>query len=210
MSELNERSFNYYRNFLALKLHFKENNFNFFKNEGKTRVKRETYLGRRDRYFFERSANSFNTQKFLDKCIVQIKKNPSFFIKEIFTPENESTYLKRKGFLESFLNSFDREISSLVNYCLKNKINKEALLKGNEEEKPLLFSLYVNGIISDETFICIDKVFGVTEELARFSLDPLVDRSLKFLKKYYPFVLMYLPKKEEIEKILKNNFCILQ
>jgi len=125
MSELNDRAYTYYRYFLAMKLHFKDKKFNFFSHDGKTRVSVQTYNGRRDRYFFERSASIYNTQKFLDKCLTEIKKNPNFFIKDLLTPDNESRYLRRKGFLESFKNSFDKEVSEITNHCLKNRINSK-------------------------------------------------------------------------------------
>jgi len=209
MSELNDRAYTYYRYFLAMKLHFKDKKFNFFSHDGKTRVSVQTYNGRRDRYFFERSASIYNTQKFLDKCLTEIKKNPNFFIKDLLTPDNESRYLRRKGFLESFKNSFDKEVSEITNHCLKNRINRRQLLQGDEDTKPVLYLMLKKGLVSEETYLCIDRVCDVSERLAVFNLDPLVHQTNFFMEKYYPFVVKHFPKKDETQTILSNSFDLL-
>lgn len=206
---LNERAFNYYRYFIAIKLHFKDKRFNFFQNAGKTRASYSAYEGRNDRYFFEKMAKVFDTAKFLDKCVTEAKKNRNFCTRDIFTRDNEARYLKRKGYLESFKNSFDKEASVVVTYCLQNKISKDQLLKGTEDQKPVIYLLLQRNVITEETYLCFDKVFDVSSQMARYNLDPLVADVEFFLSKYYPFVAKHLPPKVEIEKILLNSLALL-
>jgi len=206
---LSERSFNYYRYFIAIKLHFKNKNYDFFKSAGKTTTSVSAFQGRNDRYFFEKMAKVFNTDKFLDKCLTEVKKNRNFSSRDLFSPDNESRYLKRKGYLESFRSSFDREISDVVNHCLKNKISIKELVEGTDEQRPHIYLLLHRNVISEETYLCFDRVFDVSVHLAKFSMDPLLSDTEFFLKKYYPFVAKYFPRDSELKTILSKTLDIL-
>jgi hypothetical protein len=206
---LSDRAFNYYRYFIAIKLHFKNKKYNFFQNAGKTNASVSAFNGRNDRYFFEKMAKVFNTEKFLDKCLTEVKKNRNFSSRDLFSPDNESRYLKRKGYLESFKSSFDRELSEVVNYCLKNRVDMQLLLQGTEEQKPHIYLLLQRGVISEETYLCFDRTFDVSVHLAKFSLDPLVTDTEFFLQKYYPFVAKYFPRDSELQNILSKSLALL-
>ena len=210
MSDLNQRAFAYYRYFLAIKLHFKDPKFDFFKNAGKTRTSISAYNGRNDRYFFEKAAKIWNTEKFLDKCLTQVKVDVNFSSKDLFTPDNESRYLKRKGYLESFVQALDKESSLVISESLREGIDNYRLINGSEVQKPYIYTLLKKGIISEETFLCWDGMLDVSPSLATFLIDPLVSDTLFFLDKYKPFVLKYFPPKKIREEIIFKTIDLIK
>ena len=46
--------YNAYKTYVALKNHFKSDSYDYFKYKGKARVKEETFLKRKDKFFFEK------------------------------------------------------------------------------------------------------------------------------------------------------------
>ena len=45
-----------YSTYLAMQAHFNRGNYDFFKYNGKMKVKEETFFARKDRYFFEKAS----------------------------------------------------------------------------------------------------------------------------------------------------------
>tara|TARA_B000000441_G_C21381998_1_gene144549 strand:+ start:166 stop:339 length:174 start_codon:yes stop_codon:yes gene_type:complete len=52
--------FDAYRCYLSLKNHFTKDHYDYYKNEGRTRVKKETFYKRKDRFWFEKFARQKN------------------------------------------------------------------------------------------------------------------------------------------------------
>ena len=46
--------YNAYKTYVALKNHFTSDSYDYFKYKGKARVKEETFLKRKDKFFFEK------------------------------------------------------------------------------------------------------------------------------------------------------------
>ena len=58
--------FDAYRCYLSLKNHFTKDHYDYYKNEGRTRVKKETFYKRKDRFWFERFARQKNDKEVVD------------------------------------------------------------------------------------------------------------------------------------------------
>ena len=71
-------------------------------------------------------------------------------------------------------------------------------------------NLMAKGILTEESFLCFHKVYGILDYLDRTGLDPLVTDTVFFLKKYNPFVLKYFPKKSELENLINKQFALLE
>ena len=205
------KAYQYYVYYIALRLHFNDANYNFFKYNGKVKqVNEHKFNGRNDKYFFEKATRTYDTETYLNRCLTEMKVNTKFFIKDIFTKNNEDRYFKRKGYLESFIQSYDYELSSVISYCIKNKISQEQLLKGNrDDERPVIYNLLIKNVISIETFIGINKVYDINSELLYHSLNPMVNNTMKFINNYYPFITRYLPPAEKLLTTTKKHIDLL-
>ena len=52
--------FEVYKTYLALKLHFSKDNYNFFTFNGKSRASLKSFEGRKDKYFFKKLGTKYD------------------------------------------------------------------------------------------------------------------------------------------------------
>lgn len=200
--------FDAYATYNAFKLHFKSDTYDYFTFNGKTNLKIASYEKRRDRYQFEKIASRISKEKFLSKMLVEQKNNSKFWIGDILTKENESRYLTWRGFIEAFETyNLKKEISPMLEISLINedKNLRDIWLEGLERKQhPRIFKMLLRKEIQPETFICIDQMYSFVPELnVVLKEDPIWNDYYIFLKKYYKFVMKYIPSRDKIIEILK-------
>lgn len=206
--KLEERSYNYYRYYLAVKLHFDpKSTYNFFKSAGKTRSSLTSFRTRNDAYFFTKAANIMTIDTYLERLVTAATINHNFFIRDIFSKDIVSSTFKRIGYLENIETHFQNDLSIITGQCLKKSISKHQLFDNNLE---LLFKFYVKKLITSETMILIIEGSDVSLKAD----DPLISHFITFFQKYRPFIINRFPTKDKIKKILEKEFilidCVLQ
>lgn len=198
-----QRAFAYYGYYVALKLHFSTSKYNFIEQKGKVKSSYDAYSVRNDRYFFEKAATLYDTEKFIDKCLCEVKLSTNFHIKDIMRLDNESRYFKRKGYLEAFEQSLSKEISSVIlPHCLKNKISKQKFV-----ENDLGIRMLLQGKLTEETYLALQKAYYNDD--SRHEGDPLLIKTQFFLKKYEPFIAWAMPPKETLLEIFDSQLDIV-
>lgn len=195
--------------YLAFKLHFSSESYNFFKFNGKTKTSITSYNSRKDKYYFDKLAVKFSKQKILEKMLVEYQENPNFWVKDLLEKSNEDRYLKWRGFVEGIEYSLKKEFSFLKEYCLKEEIDYVDLFKTKTSQHPIIFKSLLRKDIRVETFIVLDSIIGISEILSKKnSNDPVWITQHKFMLKYYPFVSGYLPDSKTNKKLFKETFVI--
>ena len=58
--------FDVYKTYLAVKLHFASDTYDYYKYGGKVNAKLETFTKRNDRYFFHKLSTKYNKDEILD------------------------------------------------------------------------------------------------------------------------------------------------
>ena len=58
--------FDVYRNYLALKKHFSDKKYDYFKYNGKTRTSVESFNRRRDKYWYEKTSRKLNDKEVVE------------------------------------------------------------------------------------------------------------------------------------------------
>ena len=58
--------FDAYRQFLALKLHFTSNSYDYFKYNGKCNVTVSSFNKRREKFFFKKLSREYNSEELVD------------------------------------------------------------------------------------------------------------------------------------------------
>ena len=201
---LEERSYTYYRYYLAVKLHFDpKSNYNFFKSAGKTRSSLASFKARNDSYFFTKAANIIALETYLERLVTAATLNHNFFIRDIFSKDVVSKNFARVGYLENIEMHFRKDLSLILGECLKKSISKEKLFSNNLN---LLFNFYIKELIKTETMIllleCIDSIDLDLD-------DPLTKHSFAFFMKYKPFISRRFPPQEKLKEILNKEFTLL-
>jgi hypothetical protein len=207
MSE-NFSGYDAYTTYLAFKLHFSSNSYNFFKFNGKTSASVKSFESRRDRYHFEKIAAKITRESFIERMLIQYLENPNFWIKDIFTADNKNKHLSWRGYIESFPYSFRSELGKIREYSLLNELEIKDIFRTKGVTHPLLFKMYLRKEIRLETLICIDKLIGLSDIMNDQTRprDPVWEETNELIIKYTPFIQKFFPEKDILKKIFLEVF----
>ena len=85
-----------YMMYCALKAHFSKSNYDYFKYEGKTRIKRDSFFKRKDRFFFARLSRKYKEYEDIKNYLVaNFVSNPDGYVAR-FDDKTYEDWLHRK------------------------------------------------------------------------------------------------------------------
>ena len=137
-----------YLMYCALKAHFGNKNYDYFKYEGKTRVSRDSFYKRKDRIFFTKLSKKYTKHEDIRDYLVSnfIIEREGHVAK--FTDMNYEDWSIRQY---DFCSTFIREMRPLVK-------NFEPLFEVKDNTHPKLLQEYLGKRVSLETLIVLDKL----------------------------------------------------
>ena len=134
-----------YLMYCAMKAHFSQSTYDYIKYEGKTKVSRDSFWKRKDRYFFVKLAKKYDDPK--DYFIANFIKDRKGYIANFSDENYESWKLKRQGFFDMFAIEMYPFIT-----------NFDPLFEIKDNNHPLLLREYLGKRISLETMIILDEL----------------------------------------------------
>ncbi len=196
--------FDVYRTYLAMKLHFGSDKFDFFQYDGKVNAKETTYHDRKDFYFFETIARKYNTQEikeFMLASFVEAEDPTKVWIGDIKRAGKDCwlVWAKRQQSL-SYLVKQDLDV---LDKQLEEVSSFNSLFETVGRHPPLL-KLYIKRRISLETLIIFDMVLGFIPDWDKKLKDPLWEQLSFKIKKYKPFLSIPTNK---YRMMMQDKFC---
>ena len=182
-----------YIKYLALKSHFSDLNYDYFKYNGKVKAWRSTFDTRKDKYFFYKLSKKKDPIEYL---VANFIGSNDFYIGNIRADESDQIYMDYKKRKESLSYVFKSDLSKM-----KESFNDNIVVPDNEH--PYLLRLYMRGDISLETLTLINKCVNIFDYWDKELKDDIMwpDIKLKAVK-YDPFMSVDINKYREI--ILSN------
>jgi len=166
-----------YKLYLALKSHFNQANYDFFKYKGKVRASVESFEKRRDKYFFEKLGKLDNPRDYL---VANLSVNPSLWIRDILSRDCQRVYSEWLTRQQSLTYLFKEDLE---------KIDLQKDLKIIDGDHPTLFKLYLSGSIYLETIsILLHLCDGFEQWSNLLGEDPVWSLESTKLKKILPFI----------------------
>lgn len=187
--------FEAYCEYVSIKNHFSKSGYDYFKYNGKTGVKPETFHNRKDKVFFEKLAKHSDVHGFL---VANLSQNEKLWIKELAYSENAEQNYK----------TWVKNNQSLT-YVFKQDLNKlDADFDKNllcvAHQHPILLQLYLSEEISLETLCIILDLTKANKYWSKgMEYDPIWDALNMKIKKYIPFIKY---DKEKFKKIILDFF----
>lgn len=172
--------FEAYKMYVSLKRHFSDDNYDYFKYNGKIRLSHDSYKKRNDRIFFQKLAKHDNLEKFLVSNFVIDNK---LWVKDLaYSEQAENKYIE-----------WNKRQQSLT-YVLKNDLqklddnfNENFIIKDNQH--PKLLKMFLGNQIQIET-ICL--LLKITNAIKQWDIDLEYDPTWNIIKnkivKYVPFI----------------------
>lgn len=191
--------FEVYKIYLALKLHFSKDNYNFFLFNGKSRASLASFEKRNDKYFFKKLALKYDANTIIEFFVSHFIHDDKFWIGNI-SLQNSKIYSEWKNKIQSLSFRFSNEIEDLIN--LQPNFDKIFQTDGGH---PLLLKQYFSGQLSLESLVILNKVLNFVPVFDKQIKDPVVWPDLKRkVVKYEPFLSIDAPK---YKKILYDKVC---
>ena len=186
-----------YTTYLAMKKHFTDVKYDFFRYNGKTRSSVSAFNKRRDKYFFERISRKLSDDEIKLYFIANFvaTDNPSsVWIGEIIQ-SGERNYQELSKKYQSITYTFGQECVELFE---SRKL--EQVFDCSKGHPPLL-KMYLAGDLSVETVTILDQIFNYTKVFDKKLTDPVWETVSMKIKKYKPFINIDVAK---CKKVLRD------
>ena len=171
-----------YKLYNALKLHF-ESSYDAVKNNFKTNVSSQSFLKRKDKYFFAKLAKKYNGN--LKDFYVSQFINEQKYVGDMMDSEAESYYATYKKIKESIHRVFSIDINNMSD--LNADFDKFFL--SEDGQQPYVVQLWMQEEISLETVVILNSIFGFVQiEDSKISDTIIWPDNKRKIEKYTPFV----------------------
>ena len=176
--------FDAYRCYISLKSHFTKESYDYHKVGVFTRVKKETFYKRKDRFWFEKFSRQKNDKEVVDFFVSNFVSttDPSrMYIGEL-VKNGEERYVDWKKRTQSLSYVFKEE----TEYLFKDKKMDEVFdcSKGH----PIVLKKFLGGNISLETLVIYDRILGYGNNFDKKLKDPVWETVSRRVRKYAPFL----------------------
>jgi hypothetical protein len=176
-------AYNVYETYLALRQHFTNPNYDYFRYSGKVRTNIDSFNKRRDRYFFEKLSRKKTEPEIINYFVsnfIQSSDPSKMWIGELKTNGDEN-YLNWKTRTQSLSYRFKQELNSLT-----EKVHLYEALFSETGSHPVIIKQYLGGKISIETLVILDDL---TSFMKKLNVDDVVVSLVSHkVKKYRPFL----------------------
>lgn len=176
-------SFECYKLYLSLKLHFTKESYNYFKSRT-SNATLKSFVKRRDYHFFVKLSSKYTQEQLIDFFVSQFLVNLNFWIGDSFNTEctnNYLDYIKTKSTLT-------RQIESDLNFLYTTYSQSE--LYSAKRGYPKIISAYLQGKVRIETLVLLD--IHTSWSIKIDILEGIVWVPMKqLISKYRPFLYHY-------------------
>jgi hypothetical protein len=193
-----------YQKYLAIKLHFTTESYDYFLYKGKVNSKRNRFDNRNDRGVFEYVARKYQDPEIINRFVSNFLDRESPWIGEIFSGQGKEIYtnwLKRNESMSYF---FSEELTKVLD---ETGTLTDSLVVDNQGKYPLLLKMYLKKDISPETIVMLNNILNFLPMWKQNILDEYYWPGVYLkLKKYTPFVEQNLSSsRREICSIILNK-----
>ena len=178
--------FNAYKLYLAVKNHF-TTSYDFFKYNGKVNAKEDSFLKRKDKFFFAKLQRKYKDNDLRDLFVSNFADGEDFWIGNVFTQKAESVYNEWKARQIKLSYIFEQDLKFLKEYYSDRDLDFNSLFV-MENGHPILLQCVLRNDIFVETMIIIDKTLNYSRRWNKVLDDPVWTEFKKRMDKYSPFI----------------------
>ena len=190
---------NAYKTYLAIKQHF-TSNYDYQKQNGKVKATEESFLKRRDRFFFKKLEKKYSKQELEMYFVSNFINSTSKWIGNLLSQDSEKIFLDYKRNQQSLTYSFKNQLQFLKDTKLKNKLFEV------KNGHPELFKYYLQGKVSLQTILILNDELNFISHWNSEMTDIVWDNEYKKISKYKSF---FEYDKQLFKNIIKEVFNVV-
>ena len=193
--------FDVYKIYLAIKLHFTSESYDYFKHNGKTTARLNTFTKRRDRYFFHKLSRSYSSSACVDYFVAGFIGSDTVWIGDVVGKSGQENYTRWQKRIESLSYVFEGDVNTLLEFIEEKKIKFDDLFKVKDGQHPPLVKLYIANKITIESMIILDDILNYTKQFNKQIKETVIwPKKYKLLMNYKPFLKYNITKMKMIIK----------
>lgn len=169
-----------YRDYLALRNHFNNASYDYFKYNGKASGSVDSFNKRKDKFFFEKLAKHRDPHGLM---VANFVYNPKTWVKDIAYSEMAAkTY-------DSWLKRLQSLTYIVTDDCSRLDPDFDSNFLVEDGEHPSLLRSYLGGQITLETLVVLTDMVGCMDYWSKkMAGDPIWEETMIKINKYRPFV----------------------
>ena len=141
----------------ALKLHFTQESYDYFKYHGKTNISVSAFENRKDKYHFYKLSRRFTVKdELIDFLVANFIEDTHMWVGKLLEDEADTRYLKYKKVLQSMSYIFENDCRDLFD----GVDNPNDVLKVVDGQYPILLTKALRKEIHIETLVLLNDILG--------------------------------------------------
>lgn len=186
--------------YLAMKSHFTQDKYDYIKYQGKVRASEDAFMNRRDKFYFDKLAKTYEKEELEDFLIANMMHGFSGWIGQLFEQESVDRYKDYTKVKQSLTYTFSKDLDHMLN---KVATPKDLFTMDDKWNVAPIMRFYDRAEIHLETMAILDVFINFSKKYdARLEDDFLWQKTSKAMRKIRPFLKV---DKEKIVNILKEK-----
>jgi hypothetical protein len=141
----------------ALKLHFTQESYDFFKYNGKTNVSVTTFENRKDKYhFYKLSRRLAQKDDMVDFIVANLVEDEKTWVGSLLMQESEVNYRKHQKIIQSMSYTFENDCKLIFGDCILNP--NEVLM--TDGDYPVLLKKGLQKLVNIESVCLLNNMLG--------------------------------------------------
>ena len=181
--------FDVYKTYLAVKLHFTTDTYDYYKYGGKVNTKLDTFTKRKDRYFFHKLSTRYAETDILDFFVANFLSDSKRWIGNLLANDGKDVYLDYKKRKEAFAYHFKQDCGNIASDFSRRNISFDDGFIPIRGQHPRLLRLLIQRKISYQTTIVLNHFLNFVKNWDKEITEKIVwpEISLK-VARVKPFV----------------------
>ena len=141
----------------ALKLHFTQESYDFFKYNGKTNISVTTFENRKDKYhFYKLSRRLAQKDDMIDFIVANLVEDEKTWVGSLLMQESEVNYRKHQKVIQSMSYTFENDCKLIFSDCILNP--NEVLM--TDGDYPVLLKKGLQKSVNIESMCLLNNMLG--------------------------------------------------
>ena len=176
--------------YLAVKLHFTSDKYNFMAGSGKTKIGLDAFQRRKDKYLFQKLSRKLKDDEVVPFLVANFIKNGDTWSRKLVDEEAETIYKSWKKNVESLSYIFENDFIKILDEGNINDVF--AVVDGGH---PKALSMFMQGDLTIETMVILNNMIGYLSRWDKQITDTVVYPKISMkIKKYGSFLSIDLIK----------------
>ena len=194
--------FSAFKIYLAVRNHF-NTDYDYVKYKGKLNISDESFLKRKDKFFFGKLERKYKKDELLYFFIANFLEDSKNWSGSLVTNQSEQVFVEYKKRIQSLKYNFCNDCDKIKDNMSFDNLDFNSLFV-SKDTHPSLLQYYMGKDIMIETIVIMDKILNFFIKWNKMLEEDFIWSDVKkVLIKYSPFLSIDLT---EYRKILKEKF----